>query len=565
MMLRSQGLFLVASALLLFSCSQSGTEPAGDVALEESLSDGVSEDSAMQDVQLEDTIDPDKDVPFDIENLQEVDVATDPTVYLDEGRYWLENGEAVFAFKAYEKALALAPDNPEARFGAALSRFVTTVEFFGMLTSLPSQLAGYASGDGTKGDEKEAGSENEFIVQQLHDILSDLHGMVQQTDLLLRQVDEDGFQWVTSGVPIFFNTRPFVLMEGRFDRGDLYLLRSATSFFLWLSDFLLAQDFNSDLVTVVSLAMADKNDLDLEAILMLVRMLIDSNAEFLGLQDINGRELFDEGSTAIRNCGEDLWAALQYLESEDLSGPEDVTSYDNDQGTLVLVFRNLYNPETGESLEMRAEFSPTILSRIETLVNAMSTPGAILPFSQSLGLQIAAVLNWMNQFGILGQFAINLPVDVSGLQLEALHGVLSMFLADSFGFDYVALAEHPHGLGSLLPLLGHNTEPFPVEWECPTDTTETGWPTGTGGIVCGKEVELLDAPHFVSTEWEMPTDGIASPLPYLLFSDPTLGGWIFVNVNADDPHADPEWVQPDQALVNLGLRWFLAPVQGLLR
>ena len=142
--------------------------------------------------------------------------------------------------------------------------------------------------------------------------------------------------------------------------------------------------------------------------------------------------------------------------------------------------------------------------------------------------------------------------------------LLGGFFPDVLGFDWAGFHQVPSGLRVLLPLLQDpvDDETWLLSWECPEDLLHDGFPSGSGGLLCG-DVELVDAPHFVGTPWEMDADGNVTKVPYLVWEDPTLGGFVYVDA-AWKEDGGPDWQIPDNQQLNAGLHLWLGPLLGLL-
>jgi len=167
---------------------------------------------------------------------------------------------------------------------------------------------------------------------------------------------------------------------------------------------------------------------------------------------------------------------------------------------------------------------------------------------------------------------IELPIDVSGFEPGQLAAILSVMLGDSIGFDFGTLFQNPVGLRCLLPLMRKVAEPtgpqdFWMEWECPDETAVgNGAPAAAKGFLCSAEAELVDLPHFADTPFQIAPDSNPSPLPYLVWEDPTWGSFLYANeLFLDNPSSPASFVKPDLAATNLAIHLWLAPIVGLLQ
>jgi len=492
---------------------------------------------------------------------------------IEEGKYWLANAEPALARQSFLAALELAPDNRDALFGAGLSEYVRSLELFGMIMTMPTQFVGYVGGDGNSfwaGGPPE--SENDFLAEQLSGLFVQLRAGFAEADGYFEQVAHDEFSWYIEQVPIYVLTRPVISFRGEFDLADVYFLRSSTAFLLWFTEVLAAQDFHADMLTAFYLAEEMQSQgIEVWGILAIVSKLMASDSRFFTLREDGGVEMFNEGSAHMRACGELFLLGLSTLEEPELSGEGHVTSLDYHQGNPVIVVRNRVDFDSGEESALEIEFAGELISAQQSLLEAMESPGEVVPFSAGPAVQLGTVFGVLSRFGMWRFIPVELPLDFSDLQPAEVTGLLGVFFGDSIGFDYGSFFQNPTGLRAFFPHLNKEadaTEPedFWMEWECPGETAETGFPLKAQGFLCSSAAELEDLDHFVGTEYEMAADGFASPLPYMVWEDPAWGGILAVDelyqANGGDPAS---FAVPDLWSANLGVHMWLEPVLGLLR
>lgn len=105
-----------------------------------------------------------------------------------------------------------------------------------------------------------------------------------------------------------------------------------------------------------------------------------------------------------------------------------------------------------------------------------------------------------------------------------------------------------------------------MEWECLEELEETGFPLKGAGFLCSAGTALTDGPHFFGTPYELAPDDYPSPVPYMVWEDPTWGTLLAVDRNFLELKGEtPDFVVPDLQLTNLGVHQWLAPVLQLLR
>jgi hypothetical protein len=500
------------------------------------------------------------------------ELSTHPDVqpFVDEGKYWLINAEPGFAFKAFEQALAADPYNAEALFGSGLASYVRSVELLAMLLTLPTQYAAYGAGPGNAAVGPE--SENDYMARELHRVFMYLREGFALAEQRFSQVLSPEFTWEIEKVPIYVFTRPNVVLRGKFDAGDLHLLLSANAFFLWFTELMGAQDFHSDLLTAAYSAMKlEDQGLDVLSILKLLSQMMSSDERFLGLNEEDGGPLFLAGCQHMRDVGGHLLEAFEFLEEAPVGGEGEVTRLETDSGNLVLVLSNRVDFDSQEEMEMRIAFDPSLLSISQEIIEAMTTPGEVISFAEGPAVQLGITLAFLAKLDILRFMPVQIPIDVAGLEPGQIAALLGMFLGNSLGFDFGTFSQQPAGLRMLLPLMTKVAEPvspadYWMEWECPGETAATGLPAAAKGFICSKEAELADGPHFGGSAYAIEADGLASPLPYMVWEDPTWNGWLRVDANYLESKTGPQdFVVPDLRLTNLGVHLWLEPISGLLR
>ncbi len=507
--------------------------------------------------------------PFDGDVLPDA-VLPEVQALIDEGKYWLSNAEPGIAAKKFEEARALAPENRDAIFGAALSHYVSALELLSMVLTLPSQFSSYGAGSGTRSDPE---SQNDQLVEQVHEIFLFLRQGFAEAEVGFSAIQEIDFRFDIEGVPIYVQTRPSLVLRGKFDLADVRLLAGSNAFFLWFTELLAAQDFHSDLLSAAYAGMkASDEGLDLFTILDLLGHLIASDERFFTLREEDGKELFDAGMKHMVDAGANLMeglALLEELSAEEEAGEAISVTWDGDD--VVLVVHNQVDFATLEEVPLEIAFSPELIESSKALLEQMQLPGQVVPFSAGPAIQLGTLLGLAARLDVLKFMPVEIPLDVSGLQPGQVTTLLVLMFQDSVGFDYGTLASQPTGLRTLLPLLMKSPDPqgpadFWMEWECPGETAGTGAPLAAKGFLCTQESELVDAPHFDGTPHEMAADGYPSPLPYLVWEDPSWSGFLAVDHHFPPMGTgDPEFVEPDLSMANTALHLWLKQLVGLLQ
>ena len=481
---------------------------------------------------------------------------------LDEARFWLSHGEPHMALVLFEEALEISPDDQDAIFGAGLSQFIHASEFLAMVSNMPAQFLGYAAGEGTRDPE----SMNEAMAAEVTGVFVELNERFARAEAHLSRLDDPGFEWTIDRAPLYYVTRPMLMYRGRFDSGDVSLIRAVNGLCWWFTGLLGAQDMATDFSYAMVIAQkVQSGDIDPIMIFEAAAYLLGSSPDFLELNDIDGERLFNGSPVVLGAVGRHILDAVAWLETEEATD-QDVTNLEWDKGERILVLHNhvVLEGYVGTEQPLRIRLTQDVLDATEELVEALDTPGMVVPFSKGPGLQLATILGVAAKLGIVEQMGIALPVDITHLEIDQILTLLTGFFPDVLGFDWAGFHESPTGLRIMLPLLRDpgDSEEWLLSWECPDDLSHDGFPSGTGGLLCG-DVELADSAHFEGTQWEMSADDHLTKLPYLIWEDPTLSGLVYFDAAWQDGGV-PDWQVPDNRLLNKGLHLWLDSIMGLL-
>lgn len=453
--------------------------------------------------------------PDTVDDVPDADHPPPPDIgpLLKEARFWLSHGEPKMAVDLFEEALALSPDDPEAIFGAGLSQYIHAAEFLAMLTNLPAQFLGYVSGEGTRDPE----SMNEAMAQQVAGVFTELSMRFARAEAHLSRIDDPEFSWTIDRAPLYYVARPMLMYRGRFDLGDVALIRAVNGLCRWLTALLGAQDLATDFSYAMVIAQkVQGGGVDPMVILEAAAYLLGSSPQFLGLNDTDGEALFFDGGDMMHDVGAHILDAVAWLEAE-APTDQDVTRLEWEQGERIIVLHNRVVLDGYEGIEepLRIRLTDDVLEATAGLVAALDEPGVVVPFSEGPGLQLATILGLAAKLGIVDQMGISLPVDITHLEIDQILTLLVGFFPDVLGFDWAGFHQAPAGLRVLLPLLQDPAEAgaWLLSWECPDDLWHDGFPSGPGGLLCGDK-ELVDSAHFEGTPWEMDPNGHMTKLPY---------------------------------------------------
>lgn len=526
-------------------------------------------DVTPSDVDAEDALDKDPGGPeADVPRPEIDDEVTDPAVQaaIDQGKYWLSNAEPWMAREAFEQALALAPSSVDARFGAGLAQLVYGAEqFLTIFQMLTGQAFGFPPPPvGILPLPQQ--TENDYLAEALHTLLNELRAELASAEAHFDALGDLELAWDIDGVPLYAGVRPVMIFRGTYTRTDLELIRAVTDVFVWVCDLLVAQDFHTDVMTVISFV-KDADDLDVWILLNTLGYLLDQDPRFFQLREDDGLALADDGYLRLKGVGQHLLAAFERLDS--LEPTEQTISYvDPAKPADTLIIRNKVDHSKAagpEEVPLTMTFTPKVRTTYENVLAAIEVPGSLATWDDTLA-QIATLVVGLSKTGLLAFLLGDLiPIDLSSLEIHQAIVVVNNLVPAPIALDWGTFHQHPVGLRAVLPKIeydpeGANPSNFLIEWECPDEVAANdGQAAGAAGFICTADAVLADAPHFVGTPYEIPADGVVSRLPYLVWDDPTIGGLLFVDPSLVDGaiSVEPGFAPADNFTLNLALRGML--------
>ena len=178
------------------------------------------------------------------------DVAPDPVAELiAQGKAYLAQARPVDALSSFEAALAIAPDNTDALFGAALAELIDASEMMSMVLTLAGQAAGmqiYFLDPPP--------SQNEWAAEEIHKLFMDLRLKFEKPLGRLELIYDRELHFEVESAWLYLGIHPRLNYHGVFDRGDVHLMGAIANFAVFMLDVLAGQDLTTDVFTAISLA-----------------------------------------------------------------------------------------------------------------------------------------------------------------------------------------------------------------------------------------------------------------------------------------------------------------------
>jgi len=218
---------------------------------------------------------------------------------------------------------------------------------------------------------------------------------------------------------------------------------------------------------------------------------------------------------------------------------------------------------------MTFHFTDEILQAFIDSSNSILNPGSPVTLHGSVLPILAVMLSMASQTGILDAMGVDLPIDIGAFETPGVVALLESLMPNVMAFDWGAFFEKPVGLRAWLPAVTTDKGTFKdtviMEWECPGDLDEDGFPSGSLGLLCGKDAELTDSAHFKGEKYEMPADGIASGFPVFAFDDPTLNGLALVDLDGIEGSTDAsDYETANGASLNAALAGLLKGIMDFI-
>ena len=502
---------------------------------------------------------------------------------IEEGVFWLENGEAEIASGKFKEAFEKDPDNPEARFGYAFSESVVGMELISMIIMVaiqPSPLGGKAL------KEEEYDNFGEWVDEEMYEMLDIINGHFMRAVELYGPLKETGgLSMHFDHLPVYLSVYEMVWIEGEIDMTDVYIFDGMARTLALLFEFLHAHHIKGDLYTPIAVYenQMSGGEFNMGVVEAILAYLLNDSEDFLafrpdGLSKVNNtRDLLLGAVQDILNA---MSSAQTEIDSDDDQSDELFTfEMDGDDGHLML---NVY--QKGEATEGEADtpaieksvpiISPNTLTAANALMDQIENGGDPVPMDSTIMPLISSAAVLAIGFGFMDFIGFELPVDESIITPDLLITIINGFVSfDVVALDFNSYYGAPKALREMLPAwtndegVGDFDNHLYVEWECPEETADDGYPDGAGTFLCsGGEETLVDSDHFKDTPYEIEADGKTVPSPYIAMQDPSFGGLLYVDLVGLGfrEGEDPYWREADQKTFNAALGKVLSKILGLI-
>ena len=468
---RSTAVAVWGLALMLSSACSGGTTEAPDVVAptDTAVDAGVAIDAAT-------------DAGVATDAVADSSVVRDPLVVelIAQGKERLSSGESLSAMDSFDRALVLAPDDPEATWGLVLARFQTTVAMF---SSLPG-LANYKVDP-----DDDAGATKARAVSDWPDHESTLgatidglyHAAIEQQQRLdaLKSMSGTSFR-LDGGLPLAFADLPMMTLCCEWDVSDAYAISSFNHLLLAFVSLLGSQQTDANLV--------DLEDVfkDSPGIGNMFTSALEGYPALFTLLPEDGEEIWRSMKDALLASTEDALEAARLMAEEDASSDSVATLSDDEHPYLVL---HGQFPNGADHMLVLWDGNTASLKDVVERANAnlSGSPDALLGLETEALVPVGVLVDIVNRTvgidALLGSFGFELPDIVGGLlgvldkdnpeQLVGLLGTLTNLLGIPAGTVFVDLAgflDSPYDLRDLFPNYGpepgSTLQTFTRSFEC---------------------------------------------------------------------------------------------------
>ena len=555
-------LLLLALAAGLGACSSSThtTAPAD----EDILADG----------------DPDAERESEAESESEAEPEISSAALVEKGVYWLENAENGLASKAFKSALDLDPANANARFGYALAESFIGMEILGMVgqaikgaikpafpepkASFPRAVSSAADGDADPYNPGDYSDFTDWLLADLHRAFDLIGGhFTKAAELYAPLKGKPGVGLHFNHLPIYFGLNETGWLKGDLDENDVYVFSAMSLLMSQLFDLLNSGNYRADLPTAANAFMGGNLKADFPHIAGLVVYLLNDSPDFLtkGPDSAARMAAVQQGfDTAFSDLLAAYQSKLEVYNAGAQGGDKLFFIKKNSKGDKLLAMA-IYKPDKN-GVETRGEvtfLSPTEKAAMDTLRAHVKDGGAPVGMKEVVLPAICSPLALAVGFGLLDALGLDLGLPAGTLSPTSLANLAAGILSlDLFALDLHSYFAAPFSLRSILPAWTSDQSRyenhFLLEWECPAECTDNGYPDGSGMLLCaGEAATLTDTAHFGGTSYATTADGQALATPYFAWPKPSCEDVLYIRVgdlNMPGYTAEPEFQKADRTSLN---------------
>jgi hypothetical protein len=397
------------------------------------------------------------------------------------------------------------------------------------------------------------------------------------------------FSMTIDSLPLTIGVEPYLVYKsdlgGVADLGTVYFISAVARFFKSLVYVMYA--VNLDLSASLPGLLKDflpilqgqqSLTINRDFILGILAYLIDSSPKFLTLEPYAGKQRLSEAADLMALTIQDLLNCLDSISAEKGSQLNHVVAYKFENNKKYMVFHIKVD---GKPIEIDIEFTDQVQASFQNLISSFQSSGGVrASWAQDFAPFLGLLLQGMLQAGLLdpvlafampmlqpyiGADTVTMINQLMGTVKEMakgglLAGGLTAVIPDAIQFDFGKFMHAPptQFLRLILPVVvtdQNGKKQLLMEYEC-TDLADNS-------LWCPYPNTITDTDHFVGitvngVPMEIPQDGVKNSLPYLSSVDPSIDGFMFLNLSSLDSSFPNEFLPPTSYQFN----YFLGKVVG---
>jgi len=513
----------------------------------------------------------------------------------EEGKSWLEKGQANEARPFFAQAVQYDPDMLEAHFGLAFAESQVTWEFLSAFLTMAGQIMSADPPDwvneekGTSGGEyddlDDPQSQSEWLAQQVHVLFGNMSQSlgvaVEHYGIIINSEQATDFVYtIDTEIPIYMSLERTAALTGEIRLPEIYMFDSMSRLYLSVTRMISMLDLRGDLSDVVNFVQSHKSSLDINTLMPVIVDLLNSDERFMGATG-DTAALGAEMKTLWTGALNDVKLSFEAAKAEvdecvrtEGAQPTNRSFFcflDRKGEELRLHMRKPDPENPGEDYDMfLTVFKAEDMTVIDTFVANLADGQSPMDLREEILPVLSSIVAVVNAYGMLDLLNLDLGLGDAATP-DVVGSFLGTFLPKGAAMNFGAFFNDPTSLRGLLPVWTSDKprreNTLYMEWECPGELEDDEAPNGSGGLLCAAEDAdggLVDSAHFVGTDNEQPADGVLLQTPYFVWQDPTLGGLLYIDPTELDLEGPAGYAPATQAGTNVFIGAVVDGVMGFV-
>lgn len=459
---------------------------------------------------------------------------------LEQGTGYLAEGDYDSAIVTYEEILAAHDsDNPQARWGIVVGTLMNAaIDTVGLLATFqdavdPDWLASSIAGVRPQNNGcPPYGCDGKDYCYYLDNLISEV---LPHLDALKEYADFSMcIEACTIGAQLDPETAFTIRVGGEFDLGEVYFLSGVLRSLQGVA--LVCQAADTGVLGDPGMqthVITDPAELDRDFLFDLYADFLADAPDFLTLDtEHDGAGLLARAADLLTESMDDLFESIKVILAEEDDQSDDIIVLEVEGGVEYFSVRIRENDRESNP---RTERNPELGSALERIRDGFAADGGVrISWGRDLVPILAAVISTFTKTAIFDYlFERFLGIDMGPVFIPSdFSEVLFAIIPDVVEFDFGKFLRDPSDayLRSIAPvnMSDDGGDPFLlVEYEC-------GETLGRRQLICPFPEAITSTGHFVGTDYAIPDDGRKRRVPYVAVSDPSLGGFVYLNLHSLD-------------------------------